>query len=204
MWRERTRRRKKRKPWTHRASERSIPKQIQRRNDPAPQLGKPSHSFCFVAAPCQPCSDQGFWRCRNTSPKQSILFYYAGQSVHGDSPILRVQPRTQVQAQCAPLAAKATLWCTQPPMEFRSTARSTAEAAEAAEARASAPPSPTGRVRLGWEDKSIKFIKHTIIAKPETTISLQRLYEILQSTPAKKQRDTRPDLSPDVVSLCLQ
>ena len=68
---------------------------------------------------------------------------------------------------------------------------------------ASAPPSPVGRVRLGWENKSIKFIKHTI-AKPETTISLQRLYEILQSTPAKKQRDTRPDLSPDVVSLCLQ
>jgi len=58
-------------------------------------------------------------------------------------------------------------------------------------------------VHLAWEKKSIKFIKHTI-DEPETTISLEELHEKLQSAPAKKQRDPRPDLSPEVVSVSLQ
>jgi hypothetical protein len=68
---------------------------------------------------------------------------------------------------------------------------------------ASASSSIAGHVRWDWEGKSLKFTKLTS-KKPEKTISLQRAYEILQSTPSKKQRDDRKDLSSAVVSVRLQ
>jgi hypothetical protein len=66
----------------------------------------------------------------------------------------------------------------------------------------SAPPSPARPAGWDWEGKSIEFTKHMKNRTVESTISLQRVYEILQSAPPKKQRDYRADLSTAVVSFC--
>jgi len=51
-----------------------------------------------------------------------------------------------------------------------------------------------------WQGKSIKFDS----LKGVQTLSLYGLYEILKTTPEKKEQDKHPDLSTDVISIAVE